>query len=227
MGAAIPVFSNQLQRRAVKPVQMKNAPSTREVLLYSSKPYQQSQFSLEDLEVDSLISTSLLLERYMGLMINLSGPCYSAQLFFFTVIRFQNWKWISKSFKYDFIFLHKEKLYLPWISPSFLLPWYTWKKSRMLQSVQLQLMASLCMMALEESPRGSFCRDALNHLIPCQPSSSLFIASNIGDCVFTCVHLMLPHHRASKWLQRFCTLTKFFLRSVYFCLHPQVSCTPN
>lgn len=81
MGVAISVFSIQLQRSAGKFLQMNNASSIREVLLYYPKPYQQSQFSLEDLEVVSLISTSLLLERYMGLMINLTGPCYSAQLF--------------------------------------------------------------------------------------------------------------------------------------------------
>lgn len=109
MGVAISVFSNQFQRSAVKPLQM-NAPSIREVLLYSSKLYQQSQFSLEHLEVDSLISTSLPLERYMGLMINLSGPCCSAQLFF-TVIRTQIWRWISISFKHDFIVLHKENCF--------------------------------------------------------------------------------------------------------------------
>lgn len=106
---------------------MNNAPSIREALLHYSKQYQRSQFSLEALEVDSLISTSLLLEKYMGLMINLSGLCCSAQLFF-TAIRTQIWKWISKCFKHYFILLHKEKLYLAWISPSFLLPWYSWKK---------------------------------------------------------------------------------------------------
>lgn len=38
---------------------------------------------------------------------------------------------------------------------------------------------------------------------------------------------MLPHHGGSEGLQRFCTLTTFFLRNVYFCFHPQLTCTPN
>jgi len=72
-------------------------------------------------------------------------------------------------------------------------------------------------MAPEVSPWGSFCRDELNHLIPCQPSSSLFIASIIRDFVFIYIHFLLPHHEGSEVLQQFCSLTKFFLGNVYFC----------
>lgn len=130
----------------------------------------------------------LSFNRYMWLMVNLSGPFYSTDLFF-TVTGTWILKWISKSTKHEFVLLYYWKIVFALnltLVPTIRI--HLKKKCQIATassaSASVQRMFYVWMMGLEESPWGSFCRDTLNHSIPCQPSSTLFIASIIRDFVF-------------------------------------------
>lgn len=127
-----------------------------------------------------------------------------------------------------------ENLYFSWISPSFLLSEYISRKGQIVIASSAPASGLrtfyLLVMDAEESPWG-FCRDALNHLIVCQPRSSLFIARIFRDflfSLFTSCYLIVGRAKdCSKSAASQKYFSEMFTPASSNWDRLQLTCTPN